>query len=291
MAASPYGIASAPPAANREGDRHDSSFRAERNGRLMLIAKPPGEWLDATGRFDPDYPHAGATGALTVAVLVWPGSAREGLAKFRSNDASGFAAREIARLDARVPLAAGWRLWRLGETQIFRAEAGDSQPARICCHTAQDAGILKYPVDAALDRSTRLTWAWRADELPSKLREDFLPTHDYFSIAVEFDNGRDLTYMWSAALPEGKVFPCPLPWWDKRETHQVVRSDLAKLGVWLEEKQPVLDDYERAIGGEPPTRIVAVWLIAVSIFQKRKGICSFARIKLKSDKGEIFVGL
>jgi hypothetical protein len=95
----------------------------------MLIAKPPGEWLDATGRFDPDYPHAGATGALTVAVLVWPGSAREGLAKFRSNDASGFAAREIARLDARVPLAAGWRLWRLGETQIFRAEVGDSHRA------------------------------------------------------------------------------------------------------------------------------------------------------------------
>ncbi len=125
--------------------------------------------------------------------------------------------------------------------------------------------------------------------MPSKLREDFLPTHDYFSIAVEFDNGRDLTYMWSAALPEGKVFPCPLPWRDKRETHQVVRSDLAKL-AWLEEKEPVLDDYERAIGGEPPTRIVAVWLIAVSIFQKRKGICSFARIKLKSDKGEIFVG-
>jgi hypothetical protein len=64
---------------------------------------------------------------------------------------------------------------------------------------------------------------------------------------------------------------CPLPWWDKRETHQVVRSDLAKLGVWLEEKQPVLDDYERAIGGELPKRIVAIWLIAVSVFRKRLG--------------------
>ena len=28
------------------------------------------------------------------------------------------------------------------------------------------------------------------------------------------------------------------------------------LGVWLEEKQPVLNDYERAIGGELPKRIV-----------------------------------
>jgi Protein of unknown function (DUF3047) len=60
---------------------------------------------------------------------------------------------------------------------------------------------------------------------------------------------RNLTYMWSAALPEGKVFQCPLPCWDKRETRQVVRSNLAKLGLWLDEKQPILDDYERAIGG------------------------------------------
>jgi hypothetical protein len=268
-----------------------TSFRAERSGRLMLIAKPPGEWRDETGGFEPEYPHEGATGALTVAVLIWPGPAKEGLAKLRSNDASGFATREIARIDARVPLTPGWRhLWRLGETEIFRAEAAGPEPARICCQTSQDAGILQYPVDAALDPSTRLTWAWKAEELPSKLREDSLPTHDYLSIAVEFDNGRDLTYMWSAALPEGKVFPCPLPWWDKRETHQVVRSDLAKLGVWLEESQPILDDYERAIGGEPPKRIVAVWLIAVSIFQRRKGICSFAKIRLLSDTGEVRIG-
>ena len=49
-----------------------------------------------------------------------------------------------------------------------------------------------------------------------------------------------------------RYFHVRLPWWDKRATHQVVRSDLAKLGAWLEEKQPILDDYERAIGGELP---------------------------------------
>jgi hypothetical protein len=133
-------------------------------------------------------------------------------------------------------------------------------------------------------------WAWRADELPSKVREDSMPTHDYLSIAVEFDNGRDLSYMWSAALPEGKAFNCPLPWWDKRQTHQVVRSDRAKLGVWLEEKQVVLDDYERAISGEPPKRIVAIWLIAVSAFQRGRGLCCYARIRLKSDGAEVFIG-
>lgn len=268
-----------------------TSFRAERDGRLMLITKPPGEWLDETGRFDPNYPHAGASGGLTVAALVWPGPAREGLARFRANDASGSATRELARLDAGAPLLPGWQhMWRLGESQIFRAESGDQQPLRLCCRTSKNVGILQYKVSAGLDRSTRLAWAWKAEELPSKRREDSLPTHDYLSIAVEFENGRDLTYMWSAALPEGKVFACPLPWWDKRETHQVVRSDLAKLGQWLEEDQRVLDDYERAIGGELPKRIVAVWLIANSAFQGRKGVCSYARIKIKSAAGEIFIG-
>jgi Protein of unknown function (DUF3047) len=268
-----------------------TSFRADRDGRLMLITKPPGEWLDMTGRFEPDYPHAGATGALSVAVLVWPGPAKEGLVRFRAKDETGLTAREILRLDKSAGAPSGWRhMWRLGESQIFRAEPAGPEPVRICCLTSHNVGILQYPVDVALDRSTRLAWAWRANELPSKLREDSLPTHDYLSIAVEFDNGLDLTYMWSAALPEGKVFRCPLPWWDKRETHQVVRSDLAKLGQWLEEEQPVLDDYERAIGGSPPTRIIAIWLIAVSIFQQGHGSCDYARIRLKNDSGEIFIG-
>src|SRR5262245_38685662 len=268
-----------------------TSFRVDRNGRLMLVAKPPGEWLDSRGRFDPDYPRVGAAGALTVAVLIWRGSAREGLVRFSPLDGSGSAAREIARLEAQTPLPSGWRhMWQLGETEIFRAEPAGSQPARICSLTAHNAGILQFPLDGALDRSTRLSWAWQADQLPSKLREDVLVNHDHLSIAVEFDNGRKLAYMWSAALPEGKVFQSPLPWWTKRQTHQVVRSDLAKLGQWLEEEQPILDDYERAIADAPPKKIAAIWLVAASAFQKGKGLCCYARIRLKSDNGEVFVG-
>lgn len=268
-----------------------TSFRAGRSGRLMLVAKPPGEWLDSSGRFDPDYPRAGASGAFTVVVLVWRGSAREGLARLSASDASGSAAREIARLEAHTPLPPGWRhMWELGETEIFRAEPAGPQPVRICSRTAHNAGILQFPVDLALDRSTRLAWAWRADQLPSKRREDSRAYHDYLAIAVEFDNGRDLAYMWSAALPEGKVFQSPLPWWDKRQTHQIVRSDLAKLGSWLEEEQPILDDYERAIAGAPPKKIAAIWLVAASAFQQGKGECCYARIRLTSDSGEVFIG-
>ncbi|MCI0466296.1 MAG: DUF3047 domain-containing protein [Beijerinckiaceae bacterium] len=269
-----------------------TTFRADWDGRLMLAIKPPGEWLDITGTFDPKYPRTGAAGSFTVAALVWRGTAKEGLTRLRASDASGMAACEIARLDARKsPLPLGWRhMWQAGETEIFGTGPAGPGPARICCRTEHNAGILQFPVKIPLDRGTRLAWAWRVDELPSRLREDSLRTHDYLSIAVEFDNGRDLAYMWSAALPEGKVFPCPLPWWDKRQTHQIVRSDLAKLGQWLEEEQPIGDDYERAIGGDLPASITAIWLIAASAFQKGRGECCYARIRLVGQEGEVFIG-
>ena len=41
------------------------------------------------------------------------------------------------------------------------------------------------------------------------------------------------------------------------------------------------DDYRRAIG-EPPARIAAVWLIAVSLFQHGRGQAEFAEIALTS---------
>jgi hypothetical protein len=41
--------------------------------------------------------------------------------------------------------------------------------------------------------------------------EDTLPTHDYLSVAVEFENGQDLSYFWSAALPPESNFRCPIP--------------------------------------------------------------------------------
>jgi hypothetical protein len=74
------------------------------------------------------------------------------------------------------------------------------------------------------------------DELLSKVREDNLITHDYLSIAVEFDNGQDITYYWSSELPVGTGFRCPITTWTARETHVVARSGLEGLGQWLNEE-------------------------------------------------------
>jgi hypothetical protein len=263
-----------------------TTFKAVRAGRLQLVTKPPGEFLDRAGAFDPEFPRGGASGSLLVAVLVWKGGAADGLAQFVQVDDSGFAARELSRLAKPIKEPNGWHhLWRLGASEIFSQDQH-----RIHCATDRDVGILQYPVDVALDESVRLQWSWRMTALPSEKAEDTLPTHDYLSIAVEFDNGQDLTYMWSAALPAGQVFRCPLPWWNVRETHKVVRSGTDELGRWLIESQNVLEDYREAVGGVAPKRIVAVWLIAVSLFLGGKGECEYAGIRLHSKKLEAIIG-
>lgn len=116
--------------------------------------------------------------------------------------------------------------------------------------------------------------------------ENTLPTHDYMSIAVEFDNGQDITFIWSHDLPVGQSFRCPLPGWDFRETHIVARSGSADLGRWISEQHNVFDNYKKAVGGAMPKRITKVWLIAVSLFQKVEGMSQFGEIVLKDGAKE-----
>lgn len=262
-----------------------ASLRMAAGGPLELVAKPPGEWADEEGAFDPAFPREGLSGAVDVCVLVWKADALAGLeAMARTGDYEGLVAAALARAKAPVSAPPGWRyLWRLGEGEIFREAADEDH--RICCHTAGDVGILQFPVDIPLTDETRLRWRWKVDKLPCDLPEDIQPTHDYLSIAVEFENGQDLTYMWSSSLAEGTIFRCPLPFWDRVETHWVLRSNPDDLGKWLSEEQPLKADYAKAIGA-PPQRIVKVWLIAVSIFQRREGICEYAGIELV-DGGKV----
>ena len=133
---------------------------------------------------------------------------------------------------------------------------------------------------------TAIAWQWRVDELPSEFREDAVPSHDYLSIAIEFDNGRDITYYWSRSLPVGTGYDCPLPGWKGKEYHVVVRSGLEGLGAWHDEQRKLYEDY-LVYMGEPPSRIVRVWLIANSVFQRRQGRCSWRGIKLSDAEAVV----
>jgi hypothetical protein len=125
--------------------------------------------------------------------------------------------------------------------------------------------------------------------LPAKAAENIPIAHDYLSIAVEFDNGKDLTYLWSRELPAGQSFPCPLEGWKDRETHIVARSGSGDLGKWLNESRNVWDDYRQAVGGALPSRIVRVWLIANSVFGRGEGKAQFGDIRVADGTSKMRV--
>jgi hypothetical protein len=195
---------------------------------------------------------------------------------------------ELDRARNAVEPPAGWRhLWFLGPTECFRGCEEDGRAA-IRIDVDNTVGILQKAIAFPLGSATTLAWRWRVDELPAVAAEDTPLAHDYLSLAVELENGLDLTWYWSAALPAGTHYACPLPTWAARETHWVVRSGSDGIGRWHQERRVIADDYRAAIG-EPPARIVAVWLIAVGIFGHRRGRAAFADVILRDGNRELRV--
>ncbi|MGZ4996171.1 MAG: DUF3047 domain-containing protein [Methylobacter sp.] len=274
------------------GTRNSHSFTVEQSGRLYLASYFPGEWADKTGKLvTPDEVYAMVTGNLAVLLIRWQSDTLEGLKTLAENgDVGNLITKEIDRLVSPVNAPEGWDyLWFIGPAEIYQPCAAPKQESAICCHTHNDCGLLQKPVALPFKPDTRLRWSWKMDALPSAVREDTLPTHDYLSIAVEFDNGQDITYYWSAELPPETSYRCPIPTWTQRETHVVIRSGSQGLGEWFNEDRDVYRDYTNAIGGTMPGNIVKVWLIAVSLFQHKEGVCQYADISFLSDSRVVTV--
>ena len=265
------------------GARETATHRIAKAGRLFLGIYPGG-WTTPQGDYEGATPLGGALGAV---LIRWRSDARVGLdAVARLMPGDALVSAEIARLDAPTPKPAGWEpLWRVGDTDLFSSAATGGR-AVIRVRPDNEAAILIRRVSARLTPTTRLRWSWCIEQLPSPVAEDQPFTHDYLSIAVEFENGQDLTYYWSATLPEETAYRCPLPWWDRHETHIAVRSGAPGLGVWRSEERHVRADYQRAVG-EPPERIVAVWLIAVSLFSHSRGAADFAEVAIEDERERV----
>jgi DUF3047 family protein len=272
-----------------KGTRETFTFRAEASGPLHL-ATYQGEWATPEGELaTPLEAYDTVRGGIDVVVIRWKDSAAAGLRALREALPDDPLVRaETERLGRRVEKPAGWEyLWFLGDGEIFAARPRNGGQS-IAVHTREDVGILRKPVDVPLTPDTVVSWSWLVSKLPATEAENTIPTHDYLSIAYEFENGLDLTYYWSAALPVGTVFTCPLPTWAARETHMVVRSGRDGLGAWQSEARNLHADYQAALG-EPPKRIVRVWLIAVSLFRHGEGIAEFADIAISDGARRIAV--
>lgn len=272
----------------RSSSRDTVSFRADHAGRLYLGNYFPNDWKDRSGaRVQDDAVYRSVSGEMRILAVRWAGCAAEGLAALaRAGDPLGLVSSERERMSLGDVTPPGWRhLWHLGETEIFKPCPGPGGAQALGCDVRTDAGILQRDVRFPLREDTELAWRWRVDALPGVLREDSVPSHDYLSLAVEFENGLDLTYYWSCALPVGTGFWCPLPNWKHREYHVVIRSGRAGLGEWHAERRNLHADALRHLGA-PPGDVVAVWLIAASIFKRQPGRCAYAEVRLRGGGEE-----
>lgn len=239
---------------------------------------------DEDGRLTvPEEVYRAADARLTGIALLWRGEAAAGLADLAGHgDVAGLLAAEIARLQSGRSLPEGWSnlfLFGGGEQSFVRSPAGE-----IVCESAGSASIIERPLPMPLSAEPKLGWRWAFEQLPSAVPEDQAPFHDYLSIGVRFDDGQDLTYLWSAGLPVGKVFRCPLAGWNAVETHMVVASGTEGLGAWRAEERTVAADYAAHIGGSAKA-ITHVWLLAITPFQRKRGACRFADITVTAADG------
>ena len=258
--------------------QNTGTLTADRAGRLQ-IARAAGEFAGPGGELAvPPAQYLAGDGRIEGVAVVWNANAEDGLlALSAQGDVQGLVRSELQRMRLARLMPAGWHnFFSFGDGSIFTEGPGQ----RIDCETHKNVGILQYPlVDQPLQPGLTLDWRWVVERLPSHLPEDQLLSHDYLSIAVEFDDGQDITYLWSSGLPVGKVFRCPIPGWDAVETHVVQRSGLTDLGKPFDERRDLHEDYRRIVGGKA-TRAVRVWLIANSLFLRQIGRCAYRRIAI-----------
>jgi hypothetical protein len=257
---------------------------APREGPVELCSLFPGELRGGGERVVHDHtmPRALFRGGFDVVVAVWPRGCDVGarLADAAERDPTGLCRREFDRLGTPIAPPSGWEPHR----HVPLAGLHRERDGEVDVHSRGRVEIVCREACASLTDTLRLRWRWRMDRLPAARAEDTLLTHDYMSVAVEFDDGRDLSYHWSVALPTETSYRCPLPHWRKREWHLVVRSGSAGIGEWRGEERALAPDRARAIGGATPREVVRVWMIVTCVSTGGEARGTYADIELV-DRG------
>jgi hypothetical protein len=256
------------------------------NAGPLQIARSLAEWENEDGVLwtPPEY-YTKTDVAIYGVALKWKKDAAAGLRSLlEKGDVGGAVRRELDRVTTAAPLPAGWdNHFNTGGGDVIFREGG---PGQITCHAHKTGGLLRHPAPMPLAPDTRLSWRWTVEELPSLMPENELIGHDYLSVGVEFDDGQDLTYLWSRQLPVGQAFRCPIPRWTPIETHMVIRTGTQELGTWVREERDVYADYQAHVKGDAKN-IVRVWLLAVAVFQRRAGICRYEDIRLEGPSKKL----
>ncbi|KAF7191398.1 hypothetical protein HII31_07421 [Pseudocercospora fuligena] len=284
--------------------RETCSFRvAESGGELFISTMFPGMFANPQGGRLVSNPSAyeKSEGKFEIMIIVWKNgtNVQELLSQYESTQyiepyrslIEGEKTRVEHEKQSEIP---GWQeLWFIGRSTLYKSiTIDDNGEHRKCiqCKPYQNVGILQKTISPTVNFGPGciVTWDWNISALPSRLREDTTISHDYLSVAFEFENGRDITYHPSWELPVEYGYWCPQATWEDREYHVVVRSGIEDLGKWLSERRDLYEDYQKYIGGNyVPKRIVRVWLIAGNRWQRHEGEMTVSKIRITSEDGKV----
>ena len=195
-------------------------FTATDDGRLYLSLRPLGVyWTDRRGSYPPGFTELPAVPAdISVDSLILDGPIDEALSQLAAQGSEAAGAALVAQENFKTLPQGFDHLWYVTRANVWSDGTAEGKPG-IAASTSDDASIVKMPLDIALDENTLFEFSWRYDTIPALGPETEARFHDYLSIALEFDNGQDLTWLWSKELPVGTHFECPLPGWGGKEYH------------------------------------------------------------------------
>ena len=256
---------------------------SEASGELQIAIRPPSfYWFDKQGTFPPEILEAPEV-AVSFTLEIRQATA---LHSMRQSEADKNLSQNFRRSEDRPPKNFQY-LTVVGESEVWSGRVVSNEYF-VSASLEDDFGIIKMPVNIELSNSMLFSFDWLYQSLPAVAPETSVVGHDYLSIALEFDNGQDLTWMWSRFLAKGTSFTCPLPWWSERETHYVLDSGSDGLGKWKSHSRNILDDYAEAVAVDPPKKIVGIWLIANNLFAKQDASASFRNITLMDEGEQVF---
>ena len=256
---------------------------SEASGELEIAIRPPSfYWFDKQGTFPPEILEAPEVAVSFTLEIRQSGA----LHSLWQSEADKNLSQTLGRSEDRPPKDFKY-LTVLGESEVWSGRVVTDEYF-VSASLEDDVGIIKMPVNIELSESMLFSFDWLYHSLPAMAPETSIVGHDYLSIALEFDNGQDLTWMWSKFLAKGTSFTCPLPWWSERETHYVLDSGSDGLGKWKSHSRNILDDYAEAVAGDPPKKIVGIWLIANNLFAKQDASASFRNITLMDEGEQVF---
>ena len=159
------------------------------------------------------------------------------------------------------PTWEGWEL--MGSAGVFSYDSGHNGKG-LLVSTSGKGSALRKSEEQPLTPDLEFSWQWQVAEIPSTVAEDTKEKHHYFAVSVIFDNGKNLSYIWSAALPKEYGFQCPLDDWKDKETHVVVESGPSRFNQVLSYRRNIEADYRHFIGGQLPAKVSKVWIVALA---------------------------